>query len=234
MLPNFIVVPGLGSLALLLAVFGAALMDLRSGEVATALATIIAAVIGGAFVLAAALIAWRSVQARIDAEEHAERHAFQLAITAELLVFSGPVIRGASNWNQNAHQDPASRPASWPMLPQPRVYDALVSRIGLIEGWVASAVISFYGSLLDLNDLSREEMQDRPTPGENIGTIAERFQSMAMSLADSLDGLNPNRQFPVMGHDLTILIRPDGTTVADTALPPPTSLQALLRALGRS
>jgi hypothetical protein len=36
------------------------------------------------------------------------------------------------------------------VLPRPSVYETLVSRIGSVEGWVASAVIAFYGEVLDL------------------------------------------------------------------------------------
>lgn len=106
-----------------------------------------------------------------------------------------------------------------------------MDRIGLVEGWAASAVIGFYGNVLDLNELSREAMRERPTVGANYGTIARRFQTMATYLADSLDGLNPNRAFPIVGHDLTELVTPNGSTIAGSG-PVPTSLQELLRVLG--
>jgi hypothetical protein len=206
-------------------------MGSHSGEIATALATILGAIITGCFVLAAAWLAWKSVQAGIDAQEGADRRKFQLAVTAELLVFSEQIIRAASIWNTPARQNPVALPAFWPTLIRPHVYETLVSSIGLVEGWVASSVIAFYGNVLDLNELSAEAMRGRPTVGENVGTIAQRFQRMAINLAAALDGLNSNRVFPIVGHDLTALVTPNGTTVAATGQAP-TSLQELLRALG--
>jgi hypothetical protein len=62
---------------------------------------------------------------------------------------------------------------------QPRVYNALLPQIGLLDGWIGSAVISFYTQVLDLNELSAEAMRERPTSAENNGTLAKRFQAMA-------------------------------------------------------
>jgi hypothetical protein len=217
--------------ASLFAGFLAALMGSNSAEVARALAPVVAAIIGGGFVLTATLIAWRSVQKKIDAEEDADRRKFQLAVTAELLVFSSPIIRATSDWNARAHQNSASIPERWPKLNRPHVYEALVDRIGLLDDWVASTVIGFYGNVLDLNELSEEAMHDRPTVGANHGTIAGRFQDMANGLALALDGLRPNRPFPIVGHDLNALVTPNGATVAGSGTAP-TTLQGLLRALG--
>lgn len=230
--PNFFVALVVGWFAIALAGFGAALMGSNSGQIAAALAPIISAFIGGGFVLTAALIAWNSVQKRIDAEEAADRRRFQLAATAELIVFSRSIIEATSNWNLRAHRDPMLAPPFWPTLVKPHVYIALVSRIALLEGWVASSVISFYGQVLDLNELSVEAMRGRPTTGTDVGAIAERFRTMAISLAASLDGLNPDRQFPIVEQDLSSLIAPNGGSVARMEAPP-TSLQELLRALGR-
>ena len=217
---HFLIWLGLWWLVILLVGFGAALMGSSAGDIARALAPVVASIIGGGFVLTAALIAWKSVQAKINAEQHADQEKFQLAITAELLVFSSTVMKAASDWNQRAHQTPAAgipQRSGWPKLNHPHLYLALVSHIGLIEGWAASAVISFYGNVLDLNEMSTEAMQDRPTIGENIGTIARRFQTMAMYLADALDGLNANRVFPIVGHDPSTLIAPNGAPVTSTA-----------------
>ena len=96
---NFLVGLVLWWIAILLTGFGAALMGANASEIVSALGTIVAALVGGAFVLAAAWLAWKSVQARIDAQGSADRRKFQLAITAELLVFSSSVIRAASNWD---------------------------------------------------------------------------------------------------------------------------------------
>ena len=179
------------------------------------------------------MIAWKSVQAKINAEQHVDKLKFQLAITAELVVFQSPLIKATSIFNQRAHENSTAeipQRAGWPKLPHPHAYLALVSHIGLLEGPTASAVIAFYGNLLDLNEMSTEAMQDRPTIGENIGTIAKRFQDMAMCLAASLDGLNSNRPFPIVGHDPATLIAPNGATVA-SAERAPTSLQELLRTI---
>jgi hypothetical protein len=228
---NLLTGVALWGFAVSLAGFGAALMGSDAGEIARALAPIVGSFVAGGFVLVAAMIAWKSVQLRIDAEEQADKRKFQLAVTAELVVFSTSIIHAVSAWNVRAHQNPASAPPFWPTLPRPHVYIALVSRIGLLEGWVASAVIGFYGNVLDLIDLSEEAMRGRPTPGENVGTIAKRFQAMANYLADSLEGLNSNRAFPIVGHDLTALVTPNGPTIAGSGAVP-TSLQDLLRVLG--
>lgn len=196
-----------------------------------ALATVIGAIITGGFVLAGAVIAWRSVQKKVDAQQNADRDKFKLAVTAELLVFSEQIPNAASTWNALARQNPAAPPPSWPVLIHPHVYLTLMSSIGLIEGWVASSLVAFYGNVLDLNELSAEAMRGRPTAATNVGTIAGRFQRMAVNMAAALDGLNSDRNFPIMGHDLTVLITPNGTTVAATGQAP-TSLQELLRVLG--
>jgi hypothetical protein len=217
--------------AVVLAGFAAALMGSNSAEVARALAPIVASIIGGSFVLAGAWFAWKSIQLKIDAEERADRRKFELAVTAELITFSTIVVQATSDWNARARQKPDEVPREWPTLNRPRVYEALVDRVGLVEGWAASAVIAFYGNVLDLNELSQEAMNNRPTHGANYATIARRFQAMANNLAYSLDGLNRDRAFPIVDHDLSVLVTPNGTKVAGVR-PPPTSLQALLRILG--
>lgn len=128
----------------------------------------------------------------------------------------------------------SSVPDRWPKLNSPRVYEALVDRIGLLDDWVASTVIAFYGNLLDLNELSEEAMHGRPTVNEDYGTIARRFQDLANGLALALDGLRPNQPFGIgTVHNLTALITPGGVTVASIT-PAPTTLQELLRVLGRA
>lgn len=89
---NFLAGLGVLLLALLLAGFGAALVSLAAGDIARALSPIVAAIIGGGFVLTAALIAWKSVDKKIHAEENADRRKFQLAVTAELLCFRLPLF----------------------------------------------------------------------------------------------------------------------------------------------
>lgn len=213
------------------AIFGAVLMN-ASGDIAVAVATVIAAFISGAFVLAAAAIAWFSVQKQITAPQEADARRFQQAITAELMAFSSAVIRAASDWNNRACQSATAVPTYWPTLPGPHAYLALVSLLGTVDPPTASSLVTFYGNVLDLNELSKEAMQSRPSRGENVGALAGRFQTMALSLADALDGLNPGRRFGIVGHDLSILYTRNGIAAAAVA-PAPTSLQELLRAIGR-
>lgn len=214
-------------------------MSANSGEIAAALGTVVAAVIGGAFVLAAALIAWRSVQAQIGAQQRAEKSKQQAtldnlrtALTAELLAFSSTIVQATSSWNSRARKNSGEAPTAWPTLMRPRVYEALLPEIGLLDGFVASAVISFYASVLDLNELSTESLQGRTSAGENTGSIAIRFQTMANYLADALDGLNSDRQFSVMIRDIHRLVQPDGSPIG--TFTPPKSLQELLRKIGGS
>lgn len=211
-------------------------MTSTSGEIASALSTVVASFIGGSFILAAALIAWRSVQMQIGAQARAEGRkqeanslTFRTAVTAELLAFSASIIEATSVWNLRAHQDSAAIPSVWPTLMRPRVYEALLPQIGLLDGWVAAAVISFYGQVLDLNELSAEAMRERPTSAENNSTIAKRFQTMAKYLADSLDGLNSDRQFPMTRADVHMLREPNGTMIGYS--PRPKSLQEVLYTL---
>jgi hypothetical protein len=211
-------------LAIVLTGFGAAIMSAE--QVLTALTGIVGVIVGGGFTLLAS-----SVTA--NRQERAERRKFEQAVTAELLVFLSPVIRAVSDWNGRARQSPTAALTRWPTLPRPRAYDALVSSIGLVEGWAAAAVIAFYGNVLDLNDMAAEGMQGRITLDVNVGTIAQRFRDIANNLADALDGLNRGRAFRIVGHDLTALAMPSGPTVA-SAERPPANLQALLRALART
>ena len=215
----------------ILCVFSAALMGSNSVEVARALAPIVTALTAGGFALASAWIAWKGIEQKIRQERDASRENFCLAVTAELIAFSTIVVRATSEWNGRARATPNQVPREWPTLNQPRVYEALIDRVGLVDGWAASAVIGFYGNVLDLNELSTEAMNDRPTHGANYATIAERFQAMACHLADALDGLNADRRFPIARQDLPGLITPNGVTVANST-PTPTHLQDLLRVLG--
>lgn len=231
---NFIVGLALWWFTILVTGFGAALMGAHSGEIAIALATFLGAIVTGCFILGGAWFAWKSIQAGIDAKDNADREKFRRAVTAELLTYSPVIVEMASGWNVRARADAAAvptDPAGWPVLPRPRVYEALVSTIGLIEGWPAAAVISFYGGVLDLNEMSTEAMHGRPTVGINVGKIAKRFHAMAVYLADSLDGLNPDQPFPIGDHNPTTLVTPNGATVTATGQAPVT-LQELLRVLG--
>ena len=172
------------------------------------------------------------IGAQQRADERKQEHSLRTlktALTAELLAFSTSLIDAASAWILRARENAALVPTVWPTLMRPRVYDALLPQIGLLDGWVASAIISFYGNLLDLNELSAEAMSGRPTTGENVGTLAKRFQTMAKYLADSLDGLNADHQFPITRPDVTALRLPDGQTI--NYVTRPRSLQQLLYAL---
>jgi hypothetical protein len=233
---NFIRGFAIWALVILLTGFGAAIMSSTAGEIATALSTVIAAIIGGGFVMGAALLAWRSVQMQIGAQDRTEKQkqeqisrTLKTALTAELLAFSSSLIDATSIWNLRARENSQGVPTDWPTLMKPRVYDALLPETGLLDGWVAAAIISFYGSLFDLNEMSVEAMNGRQTKGENFGTIARRFQSMARYLADSLDGLNDDHQFPITRQDVTALRLPNGQNI--NYMFKPKTLQSLLYTL---
>jgi hypothetical protein len=232
-----IVGAGLWLLIILLTGFGAAMSSDAKGIV-DALGTIAGAFVGGAFVLAAALIAWRSVQVQIGAQERAEKIKqeadagnLKSALTAELLAFAPPVIKGTSIWNERAHNNPDSIPPHWQMIAKPLVYNAILSEIGLLDGTVAAPVILFYGNVLTLNEVSQAGKRGEPLEETN-GTFAKRFQIMAHRLADSLDSLNDGHQFPNKEENTHALIKPTGDAIGSFAAPK--SLQELLRTLGGS
>jgi len=218
------------SLAVVFSGCGAALMT--ADHIVGALATIAAAVFTSTALLVAALLAWRSVQARIDLEEANDRRRFRSAVIAELVTFSDSVIRAASEWNARAHNNPnqVPTPKNWPVLPRPSVYEALVLRIGSIEDRVASSVIAFYGQVLD-----HREMSTRMTHDVNASTLARRFQHMALTLADAIDGLSGNHPYRSR-HDTRTLFTPTGVAVAliPFPVPPvgPLTIQTVLRLLG--
>ena len=220
----------LWSIAIVLSGFGSALMT--ADQIIGPLATVTAAMITATAVLIGAWLAWKSIQDRIELEESLDKRKFQSAVAAELVTFSFPVIRGASDWNARAQRNPTEvpTPEKWPILPRPSVYEALVSRIGSVEPWVASAVIAFYGALLDLREMSTEAMHGRATLDVNARAIAERFRHMALNLADALDGLGKDRPF-LHSQDFRKLFMPNGESVASIK-PLPMTLQELLRAVG--
>jgi hypothetical protein len=232
--PNVFFGLWLWSLAAFFSGCGAALMT--ADQIVGPLATIAAAIFTSTALLVAALLAWRSVQARIDLEEANDKRRFRSAVTAELVTFSDPVIRAASDWNARARNNPNEVPAPerWPVLPRPSVYEALVSRIGSIEDRVAFSVIAFYGQVLDLREISTEAMHDRATHDVNVSTLARRFQHMALTLADAIDGLSGNHPFPNT-HDTRTLFTPIGLAVATIPFPlpiTPLTIQTVLRLLG--
>ena len=215
--------------------FLVALMASKAGEIAAALAT----VIGGGFVLAAAVVAWKGVQDQIvfqrsiDTEKrHRARRELENALTAELMVFARSIIDATSFWNLRAYKNPKETPQYPPKLVQPRVYAAAISQIGLLdEGWPAMAVITFFGNVLELNEIVSEALRGRPTTRQDNATIAKRFQMMALNLEQALDGLNADRKFPLREVDLGRLITPTGSKVGMIE-PPPKNLQSLLAVLG--
>jgi hypothetical protein len=174
--PNVFFGLWLWSLAVVFSGCGAALMT--ADQIAGPLATVAAALFTSTALIVGAVVAWRTVQARIDAEESADQRGFRAAITAELVTFSDPVVRETSDWNRRAQQNPIEvpPPERWPVLPRPSVYETLVSRIGSVEGWAASALIAFYGEVLDLREMSTEAMHGRATLDVNASTLAQRFQ----------------------------------------------------------
>ena len=68
----------------------------------------------------------------------------------------------------------------------------------------------------------------------NAGTLAKRFQDVALHLADAIDGLSGNRPFR-NPHDTRMLFTPSGVAVAliPFPVPPvgPLTIQTVLRLL---
>ncbi len=93
------------------------------------------------------------------------------------------------------------------------------------------AVITFFGNVLELNEIADEALRGRPTTGQDNATIAGRFQMMALNLEQALDGLNADRKFPLLEVDLGCLIMPTGGKVR-VIEPPPKNIQSLLAILG--
>jgi hypothetical protein len=196
-----------------------------------------ATLIAGSFVIVAAIIAWRGVQRQIgsqrEIESDRERRILETGLTAELFCYSASIVEAVSRWNVRARDAPAESVGRWPQFPRPRFYEAVIGRIGLLgEPWVASALIGFYGNLLELNDMAIEPNSDPRTIGESVGGVARRLQNMSINLAQALDGLNADREFAVPPEiDLHQLVAPDGSAIGNDPVPA-TSLQALLRRLG--
>ena len=93
------------------------------------------------------------------------------------------------------------------------------------------AVITFFGNVLELNEIADEALRGRPTTGQDNATIARRFQMMALNLNRRLTGLNADRKFPLLEVDLDRLFTPTGGK-ARVIVPPPKNLQSLLAILG--
>jgi hypothetical protein len=221
--------------AVIVIAFFLALTEAHAGEIATALAT----VIGGAFVLAGAAVAWKGVQDQIalqrsiESDKHSRaKRELENALTAELLVLSRSIIDATSMWNVRGLKNPTDTPQYYPKLVQPRVYLGAIPQLGLLEeGWPAMAVITFFGNVLELNDIADETLRGRPSIGESNARIAERFRMMALNLEQALDGLNADRKFPLIEVGLDALLTPLGTPVSQVD-PPVSGLQSLLAALG--
>jgi hypothetical protein len=185
-------------------------------------------------------MAWRSVQNQIASQRETEarrlqhdRKILETGLTAELLCYAASLVDATSRWNLRARDAPEGPISQWPQFLNPRFYEAVIGRIGLVhEPWVAGALIGFYGNLLELNDMAMEPISGPPTVGENTGSIARRLQKMAINLAQALDGLNADKQFAVPPEiDLQQLVAADGSVIGNDAAPP-MSLQALLLRLG--
>ena len=83
------------------------------------------------------------------------------------------------------------------------------------------AVITFFGNVLELNEITAETFQGRPTKDFNNAAIAERFRMMALNLEQALDGLNSCERFRIAeDYDLTQLFTPSGIAVAQMKQPP--------------
>lgn len=200
-----------------------------------------ATLIAGTLALTAGVLAWLGIQAQISAQTAAdnarataESRELKQALTAELLALSSATIASASNWNERAHANGALE--AFPMFVEPHVYRSVVGQLGKLGvDWPVLAVITFYGNLLDLNDMSRENAAGRPTFGETSRTIARRIGIMCSNLAEAISGLNNEREFPILPElDFQNLITPDGRRIGQHALPAPRTLQGVLfRLAGR-
>ena len=199
-----------------------------------------ATLVSGLIVLIAAIIAWLAVRREIAAQGKIEanrliheRRVLETGLTAELLMFSNSVVEATSQWNVRALQSPRAPVDAWPIFVAPHIYLAQLAKIGLLsEGWPAAATITFFGILIDLNELASEPISGPSTVGEDVGRVANRLQVMALNLAQALDGLNADRQFPISPTiNLDRLRAPDGAAIGDD-IPSPASLQALLIRLG--
>ena len=197
-------------------------------------------IIAGSFAIIAAFIAWRGVQRQIAAQleiekirERHERRIVETGLTAELVCYSRSLIEATSSWNSRSRQNPAAPIDKWPVFMRPQVYAAVLGRIGILEeGWPASAVISFYGNILEINEMAAENISGPHTTGENAEKVARRMRKMSANLAQALDGLNSQKQF-VLTEEVILdkLEAPDGTIIGNMANKPK-SIQSLLLALG--
>jgi hypothetical protein len=213
----------------------------------------IATFLAGLFVIIAAIIAWRSVQRQIRSAENIEESrregeeciergrreselsTIEAGFSAELIVYSRGVIEAASLWNRRAHASP-NEPvmAQWPILQDPLYYRTNIGKIGLLrQPWIPMALIGFYANLLELNEQAKETLAGRPTVNVTNRSVAARLHIMASNLAQSLDGLNNDRQFPIQPElQLDQLFMPDAQPLS-LANPVPASLQdVLLRLAG--
>jgi hypothetical protein len=200
----------------------------------------IATLLTGVFVISSAVIAWKSVQNQISAQESIEKNKIleekriiERSLTAELLNYASAILEATSNWNLRNHMNPRGPINNWPSLPHPRVYEAVISRIGVLtEGWPAAATINFYALLIQLNELSENAVaRGQLNPNENNSTIASSFQRMASSLSQALDGLNNDYKYPIPeGTDVSLLATPRGIQV-NQLNPQPQNLQDLLLAV---
>lgn len=150
-------------------------------------------------------------------------------------MYSRGVIEAASIYNRRAHASP-NEPviAQWPVLQDPLYYRTNIGKIGLLrEPWLPMALIGFYANLLELNEQAKETLAGRPTVNVTNRSVAARLQIMASNLAQALDGLNNDRQFPIQPEiQLDRLFMPDAQALS-LANPVPASLQdVLLRLAG--
>jgi hypothetical protein len=200
-----------------------------------------ATLMGGLFVVIAAAIAWASVRLQVRSAERIEQTravnevgAMKLGFWTELLTYVPGILQGLSIWNGRALGDPdAEVITNWPVFLDPIFYRANVGRIGLLRPqWVPGPIIGFYSNLLELNDQAREALAGRPTVNATAASVAARLRRMALNLSQALDGLVKDEKMPIPPEmRLEDCIAPDGRRVSQLS-PVPTSVQALLRAVG--
>jgi hypothetical protein len=100
----------------------------------------IATLLAGAFVVIAAIIAWRGVQQQIKSAENIENtrreteiSTIEAGFTAELIVFSRGIIDATSIWNQRAAQSSNAIITQLPTFRDPLYYRGNIGKIGLLR-----------------------------------------------------------------------------------------------------
>ncbi len=202
-----------------------------------------ATLLAGSGALVAGTLAWLGIRDQIGAQAKSEarraeqeREELKSALTSELIVFSAALVIATSNWNAVAHSQPNANIPAFPLFPDPLVYRATVKMLGKLGmSWPVLSIITFYGNLLDMNDMSREHSAGRPTLGQTPSVVARKLGIMCSNLAEAISGLNEEREYPISPElSWPTLVVPGGQQLQTQPLPHPRTLQGVLfRLAGR-